>query len=197
MSAVPPTAVLEQTINALLSDLATRSPGALDALMAAAQRDLRQIAHRERMLVGGGETLSTTALVNEAYLKLSAGQLPSAMDRRLFFGIAARAMRQILVDHARAASAAKRGGGAKHESLAAAEQQPAELARADEVLALDDALGALERANTRAAEVVQLRYFAGLGDAEIGRLLGIDESTVRRDWVKARGWLFERLGGGR
>lgn len=186
---------IAETLDALLGRLAASEPGALDALVQATQRDLRRIAHRERMAMGGGETLSTTALVNEAYLKLAGSRLPADVDRRLFFGAAARVMRQVLVDHARAAHAQKRGSGAVHESLSAAAGVPTPEARADDLLALDQALDGLAQANARAAEVVGLRYFAGLGDAEIAGLLGVDESTVRRDWIKARGWLFQRLGG--
>lgn len=180
---------------ALLARLDPAQPGALDALIAAAQHDLRRIARRERLSLGAGETLSTTALVNEAYLKLVDGTLPAPIDRRLFFGIAARCMRQVLVDHLRAARADKRGGGVAALSLSAA----AQLAAADDIdlLALDAALAALEKVSARAAEVVQLRYFAGLGDREIGELLGVNEATVRRDWLKARGWLFGFLGGAR
>jgi RNA polymerase sigma factor (TIGR02999 family) len=185
---------IAETLDALLGRLAASEPGALDALVAATQRDLRRIAHRERLAIGGGETLSTTALVNEAYLKLAGSRLPADVDRRLFFGAAARVMRQVLVDHARAAHALKRGSGAVHESLSAAAGVPAPETRADDLLALDQALDGLAQANARAAEVVGLRYFAGLGDAEIAGLLGVDESTVRRDWIKARGWLFQRLG---
>lgn len=183
-----------ESIDALLAQLRASEPGALDGLIRATQRDLRRIAHGERVAMGGSETLSTTALVNEAYLRLSRSRLPADVDRRLFFGAAARVMRQVLVDHARATQAQKRGCGLLHESLSAAAGVPAPEALADDMLALDQALDGLALANARAAEVVGLRYFAGLGDAEIAGLLGIDESTVRRDWIKARGWLFQRLG---
>jgi RNA polymerase sigma factor (TIGR02999 family) len=189
-------ASIAETLDGLLAGLAAREPGALDALVRATQHDLRRIAHRERQAMGGGETLSTTALVNEAYLKLAGSRLPADVDRRLFFGAAARVMRQVLVDHARAAHAIKRGSGAVHESLSAAAAVAAPAARVDDLLALDQALDGLAAANARAAEVVHLRYFAGLGDAEIAGLLGVDESTVRRDWIKARGWLFQHLGDG-
>jgi RNA polymerase sigma factor (TIGR02999 family) len=188
-------ASIAETLDAMLARLATREPGALDALVSATQADLRRIAHRERLAMGGGETLSTTALVNEAYLKLAGSRLPADVDRRLFFGAAARVMRQVLVDHARAAHALKRGSGAVHESLSAAGAVAAPAARTDDLVALDQALDGLAAANGRAAEVVNLRYFAGLGDGEIADLLGVDESTVRRDWIKARGWLFQHLGG--
>ena len=180
----------------LLRELSATRDGTLGELIAAVQQDLRAIAHRERVVIGAGPTLSTTALVNEAYIRLSEGRLPDAMDRRHFFGVASRAMRQILVDYARARGAAKRGGGRPHDSLSAADEVAHDVAAADEMLALDDALGALERASARAAEVVQLRYFGGLTDAEIAALLEVDESTVRRDWIKARGWLYQRLQAG-
>ncbi len=176
----------------LLRDLAAERTGSLGELVAAVQQDLRSIAHRERVVVGAGTTLSTTALVNEAYIRLSEGRLPEAMDRRHFFGVASRAMRQILVDYARAQRAAKRGGGKAHESLSAAEHVGTDAA-ADEMIALDDALATLASASARAAEVVELRYFGGLTDAEIATLLGVNEATVRRDWIKARGWLYQRL----
>ncbi|HET7844408.1 MAG TPA: ECF-type sigma factor [Xanthomonadales bacterium] len=186
----------QDTVGELLRRLGSARAESLGELMAVVQADLRAIAHRERMLGGAGPTLSTTALVNEAWLKLREGRLPDAIDRRMFFGIAARAMRQVLVDYARERRAAKRGGGRAHDSLSAVDQMESADPPADELLALDDALAALERTNQRAAEVVQLRYFGGLADAEIGEVLGVDESTVRRDWLKARGWLHERLKGG-
>jgi RNA polymerase sigma factor (TIGR02999 family) len=179
----------------LLRQLSADTPGTLSALIVAAQHDLRRIAHRERVAFGPGETLSTTALVNEAYLRLSHGKLPQPLDRRYFFGIASRAMRQILVEHARAHSAQKRGGGAIHTTLSAAEGMPDPALAAEDLLVLDDALSALEEVSVRAAEIVYLRYFGGLTDAEIGALLDIDQSTVRRDWSKARGWLYRRMTG--
>lgn len=184
---------LSAGLTGLLARLDPAQPGALDQLIAAAQNDLRRIARRERLSMGAGETLSTTALVNEAYLKLAGARLPENVDRRLFFGIAARCMRQVLVDHFRAARADKRGGGALALSLSAAEDLPVEGVL--DLVELDAALAALEKVSARAAEVVQLRYFAGLTDREIAELLQVNEVTVRRDWLKARGWLFGFLGG--
>jgi RNA polymerase sigma factor (TIGR02999 family) len=182
-------------ITDLLRQLSVDAPGALPALMVAAQQDLRRIARSERVAFAAGETLSTTALVNEAYLRLSHSKLPQPIDRRFFFGIAARTMRQILVDHARAESRLKRGARAVHTTLSSAESLPDPALAADDLLVLDDALSALERNSARAAEIVHLRYFGGLTDAEIAELLGIDQSTVRRDWSKARGWLHRRMSG--
>lgn len=184
---------LTQSLEPLLVALRTQQPGALGQLIRATQQDLRRIARRERLDGGGSETLSTTALVNEAYIRLARSGLPSDVDRRLFFGAAARVMRQVLIDHARTNHAQKRGGGIEHESLSAALGTAAPEAQTIEWLALDRALEDLAAANQRAAEVVQLRFFAGLGDAEIADLLAVDESTVRRDWAKARGWLHQRL----
>jgi RNA polymerase sigma factor (TIGR02999 family) len=177
----------------LLRELSAKTPGSLAALMAAAQHDLRRIAHGERAAFGAGQTLSTTALVNEAYLRLSHRQLPQNLDRRYFFGIAARTMRQILVDYAREESAQKRGAGAVHTTLSAANNLADPALAADDLLLLDNALSALENVSARAAEIVHLRYFGGLTDAEISALLQVDESTVRRDWAKARGWLFAQM----
>ena len=177
----------------LLQALADDRRGCLAQLFAVAQRDLRRIAHRERTSVNAGDTLSTTALINDAYLKLSESALPAFSDRRHFYAIAARAMRQLLIDYARTRLAQKRGGGAVAvpltDSLGLADD-PDDAARAIE---LGDALDRLEAHNPRLAQVVYLRFYAGLSDVEIGALLGVEESTVRRDWLKARGWLFRTL----
>jgi RNA polymerase sigma factor (TIGR02999 family) len=188
----PTDASPEAEVTALLRDLAGERPGALHALLRAVQGDLRRVAHFERLAVHGGETLSTTALVNEAYLKLSAA-LPAFADRRHFYTVAARAMRQILIDHARAQLAQKRGGGAAIDTLGAADDIADDTAEAQRVIELDDAIERLALASPRAAQTVQLRFFAGLSDREIGALFGVDESTVRRDWLKARGWLYQQL----
>lgn len=166
----------------------------LSALMTGLQNELRQIAHRQRRRGGAGETLSTTALVNEAYLKFaSSPELFGRVDRNHFLAIAARAMRNIVINHARDRVAQKRGGGASHETLGEVEVLDAGLAEANRILELNDALGRLEQVRPRLAQVVQLRYFAGLSEEETGEVLDLDRSTVRRDWLKARGWLFERL----
>lgn len=166
----------------------------LSALMTGLQSELRQIAHRQRRRGGAGETLSTTALVNEAYLKFaSSPELFGRIERNHFLAIAARAMRNIVINHARDRVAQKRGGGAAHETLGEIEAFDADLAEANRILELNDALGRLEQVRPRLAQVVQLRYFAGLSEEETGEVLDLDRSTVRRDWLKARGWLFERL----
>lgn len=166
----------------------------LASLMTDMQGELRQIAHRQRRRGAVGETLSTTALVNEAYLKFaSSPELFGQIDRNHFLAIAARAMRNIVINHARDRVAQKRGGGAPHETLGDVDVLDADLAEANRILELNDALERLERVRPRLAQVVQLRYFAGLSEDETGEILDLDRSTVRRDWLKARGWLYERL----
>lgn len=166
----------------------------LASLMTDMQGELRQIAHRQRRRGAVGETLSTTALVNEAYLKFaSSPELFGQIERNHFLAIAARAMRNIVINHARDRVAQKRGGGALHESLGDVDVLDADLAEANRILELNDALERLERVRPRLAQVVQLRYFAGLSEDETGEILDLDRSTVRRDWLKARGWLYERL----
>ena len=180
-------------VTALLRELAADRAGTLPALFALVQADLKRVAHRERLSMHAGDTLSTTALINEAYLKLSAASLPVFADRRHFYGIAARAMRQVLVDYARSKLRGKRGGGAAHESLDAAAEAGDDPADAARLLEINDALDRLEAVHPRLAQVVYLRFYGGFSDVEIGTALDVEESTVRRDWLKARGWLFDSL----
>ncbi len=141
-----------------------------------------------------GETLNTTALVNEAYLKLAAGGRASWNDRAHFFALAARAMRQILVDSARRRMASKRGG--RGEWLVSLDEglHPAPV-RPEQLIALDEALGRLAALDPRRAAVVEQRYFAGLSVPETARVLGISAATVERDWRTARAWLTMELRG--
>lgn len=166
----------------------------LSQLMTDLQGELRQIARHRRRRGGAGETLSTTALVNEAYLKFAASpELFGGIERGHFLAIAANAMRNIVINHARDRVAQKRGGGVRHETLGSIGLAGADVAEAHQLLELNDALERLEKVRPRLARVVQLRYFAGLSEEETGQVLEIDRSTVRRDWLKARGWLYERL----
>jgi RNA polymerase sigma factor (TIGR02999 family) len=151
--------------------------------------DLRRLAQRERRRVSAGETLQTTALVNEAYLKLR-GSRGWNTDTH-FLRAAALAMRHALVNHAVARLTDKRGGGAVPLPLDAALEVPADDDRA--MLALDEALGRLAREALRLAQVVECRYFAGYDDAETALALGISERTVTRDWTLARAWLNREL----
>lgn len=184
----------ETEIGLQLEGLAKASGLDLASLMTGMQGELRQIARRQRRRGAVGETLSTTALVNEAYLKFaSSPELFGRIDRTHFLAIAARAMRNIVINHARDRVAQKRGGGAIHDSLGQLDAVDADIDEAMRLLELDDALKRLEAVRPRLAQVVQLRYFAGLSEEETGEVLDLDRSTVRRDWLKARGWLYERL----
>jgi RNA polymerase sigma factor (TIGR02999 family) len=168
---------------------ATRSLA--DQLIPLFYEDLKRLAHRERSRVGGNATLQTTALVNEAYLKLRGTQ---AWDSDAhFMRAAALAMRHALVNHALARLTGKRGSGTAALPITAA----LDVATEDDatVLALNEALGKLARDSLRLAQVVECRYFAGYDDAETARALDISERTVRRDWLLARAWLHRELAG--
>jgi RNA polymerase sigma factor (TIGR02999 family) len=176
-------------ITTLLAALRDGDRGALDRLFPLVYRELRERAHQQLGRRSGGETLSATALVNEAYLKLAGSNHASYNDRVHFFAVASRAMRQILLDHARQAATAKRGG-------AVVDLDPDELAdpgRADELIALDEALGNLERLDERLARMVELRFFGGLSVEETADLLGVSPRTVKRDWRKARAFLHSTM----
>jgi RNA polymerase sigma factor (TIGR02999 family) len=171
----------------------------MELLMARVYDDLRRIAHRQMGAEASGHTLGTTGLVHEAYLRLLDQQRAQWTDRAQFFAIAARMMRRVLVDYARMHRAERRGGGERPLSLDADESTtgaPPELqvaARADELVALDEALGRLEASNERQARVVELRYFVGLTEEEVATVLGVTARTVRRDWSAARDWLYEEV----
>lgn len=152
-------------------------------------QELRAIARRNRLRVMGGETLQTTALINEAYLCMAG--VERFGSRGEFLRYAAKAMRNILIDRAREQLAEKRGGGIKAEPLEAAEGFVVE--EDATVVAVHEALGALAAFDERLAEVVQCRYFAGYDDAQTAEALGIGERTVQRDWSTARAWLRKEL----
>jgi RNA polymerase sigma factor (TIGR02999 family) len=163
--------------------------GLADQLMPLFYEDLKRLAHRERSRVGAGATLQTTALVNEAYLKLR-GTRSWNTDVH-FLRAAALAMRHALVNHAVARLAGKRGAGTIPLPITAALDVAVEDDAA--MLALNEALGRLARDSLRLAQVVECRYFAGYDDAETARALDISERTVRRDWTLARAWLHREL----
>jgi RNA polymerase sigma factor (TIGR02999 family) len=160
---------------------------ALDRLVPLLYDELRALARRQLSRERAGHTLHATALVHEAYMKLAAVEF-DATDRAHFLAIAARAMRQVLVDHARTRKAIKRGGEWQRTTLA--DGHNAIEYRADEILALDRALDTLD---TRQRQVVEFRFFAGMEEQEIATVLGVTDRTVRRDWVKARAWLYRSL----
>ncbi|MEO7755368.1 MAG: ECF-type sigma factor [Dokdonella sp.] len=161
-----------------------------DQLLPLFYDDLKRLAHRERSRVGAGVTLQTTALVNEAYLKLRGTQGWNTDAH--FLRAAALAMRHALVSHAVARLATKRGGGAVALPITEALDVPIEDDDAT-TLALNEALGRLAQDSLRLAQVVECRYFAGYDDAETARALNVSERTVRRDWTLARAWLHREL----
>src|SRR5262245_11263479 len=153
--------------------------------------ELRAIAHRQLRGERPHHTLGTTALVNEAYLRLVNQQSASWNDRAHFFAVAARMMRRVLVDYARMRGARKREAAKNRvpleDALASVEEQ------SDMVIALDEALVRLADLDPRLVQVVELRFFAGLTEEEAADVLGVSARTVRYDWVKAKGWLYREL----
>jgi len=173
------------------SETSVSNPDVAADLFAIVYEELRRIARSQRRGAGGTATLETTALVHEVYLKLSASDAARGMDRVHFLSLAARAMRQILVDHARSRSRLKRGGDCIITGL------NGEIGGADEIVdlvALDAALSDLAEFDPRAGRIVEWRIFSGLEIAEIARLQNLAERTVFRDWRRARAFLIQRLG---
>lgn len=172
-------------ITVLIRQLAAGDSSARDRLFSAAYPELRKLAHVR--LRGGGHstTLGTTALVHEYYLRFQRGGELRADDRRAFFAYASRAMRSIIIDTLRASRAGRRGGDLAKVTLDTACDVALPCA-ATEVLRIHEALGALEEAEPRLAKVVEMRYFGGYSEAEIGDALDLTDRTVRRDWDKAR-----------
>ncbi|MBI1355948.1 MAG: sigma-70 family RNA polymerase sigma factor [Acidobacteria bacterium] len=170
-------------------------PQAPEQLYPLIYAELRRIARR--LLAGerAGHTLDTAGLVNEAYLKLADPTQNPAEGRAHFLRIAARAMRQILVDHARRKGAEKRGGDWARTSMD--EARLGQAPRGEEMLALDEALNRLNEVDERLRQIVEFRFFAGLSETEIAEALGVTTRTVQREWAKARAWLHKELYGGR
>lgn len=181
-------------VTQLLDQLRGGNNQALDRLFPLVYQELRLAADRVLRREASGHTLQPTALVHEAYLKLASGPVAS-QNRAHFLGIAARAMRQVLVDHARRRRAAKRGGGEAAVSLS--EADGALNIQSDDILALDEALERLGEQNPRLRQVVELRFFGGLTEEETAETLGVTARTVQRDWAKARAWLYKELAASR
>lgn len=175
----------------LLKRAGAGDQAAFDAVLPLVYGELRRIAAREMRREQGGRTLQTTALVHEAYLRLLKGASLSFENRAHFLGIAARAMREILIERARARVAAKRGGHSVRVTFedAAVQTRPASI----DVLALDEALRRLARLDERHARVVELRYFGGMSVEETAAALGLSPATVKRAWTLARAWLYKEL----
>ena len=180
-----------QRVTELLAHWSHGDDAALAELTPLVYEELRRLAHHHM----GGErpdhTLQTTALVNEAYLRLADQTNPRWQNRAHFFAVAARAMRQILVDHAKAQQRQKRGAGASKIDLDEAALISPEQTGA--ILDLNDALERLAMLDSRTAHVVELRFFGGLNQDEMAEVLKISPVTVRRDWVFAKAWLYKEL----
>jgi len=180
------------TVSRLLSGARQGDPRAAAELFPLIYAELRNLARQRMSNERAGHTLQPTALVHEAYLKLLGGDKAQWASRKQFFFAAAEAMRQILIDHARARAGLKRGGGKKRVALnsvdlAIDEQIP-------EILALDEAISRLEKVSPDVAAVVRLRFYAGLSVEETAEALGISPRTVKREWTYARARLFRELG---
>jgi RNA polymerase sigma factor (TIGR02999 family) len=193
MSTSPPPAVAPSPggVTALLLAWGAGDRSALDALVPAVYGELRRQAARALRREAAGHTLQPTALVHEAFLRLVDHARVPWESRAQFFGVAARCMRQILVDHARTRGAAKRGGAAVPVALDEANVRAPEAA--EEVLALDEALERLAVLDPEQARVVELRYFGGLTIAETAAALGVSPATVKREWAVASAWLRREL----
>lgn len=180
-----------EPITELLLDLRSGDPSALDRLFPLVYQELRRVAHRQLRAEREEHTLGTTGLVHEAYLRLVDQTRTEYRDRRHFFALAARAMRRVLVDYARRYRAQKRGGDKRPLSLDEAAMPAGH--RAEDMLALDEALDRLAELDSRLSQVVECRFFGGLNEEETAEVVGVDPRTVRRDWVKARNWLSREL----
>jgi RNA polymerase sigma factor (TIGR02999 family) len=164
---------------------------AFDQLMPLIDEELRRLAHRYMSRERAGHTLQTTALVNEAFLRLVNRKNLRWQNRAHFFGLAAQVMRTILVDHARSHASAKRGGGARNleldEALVVSQQKAAE------VIALDEALKQLALIDPRQSRIVELRFFGGLTVEEAAEVLHVSPVTIKREWSTAKAWLYHEL----
>jgi RNA polymerase sigma factor (TIGR02999 family) len=182
---------MPNSVTKLLLEASGGAPDAFARLMPLVYEELREIARRQMEKERKHHTLSPTALVHEAYLKLVGTERLIWRDRGHFFAVAAEAMRRVLIDLARRRGRAKRGGGRLRLPLNVIDLG-LELDR-DTVLALDEALERLKERDPRMAEVVLLRFYAGLSNEEAARALGISVRTVKREWTFARAWLYDEL----
>ena len=181
----------EEEVTALLRRWRDGDEGALNKLTPLVYDELHRLAHKYIRRERPGHTLQTTALVNEAYVRLVDQNSVDWQNRAHFFGVAAQVMRHILVDYARQQTAVKRGGGVERfnldEGLIVSKESAAEL------VALDEALKALSKLYPRRSKVVELRYFGGLNNKEASEILNVSETTIERDWRFARAWLFREM----
>jgi RNA polymerase sigma-70 factor, ECF subfamily len=178
-------------ITCLLLNWGTGDRAALDRLIPLVYQELRRLAHLQMRRERAGDTLQTTALVNEAYLRLVDYERVRPHDRTHFFAIAAQAMRRILIERARSRGSKKRGSGAQRLSLSEA----ADISnnQAADLVALDEALTNLAGIDSRKSQIVELKYFGGLTTEEISEVLGVSTPTVERDWRMAKIWLHREI----
>jgi RNA polymerase sigma factor (TIGR02999 family) len=178
-------------VTQLLIDWSNGDQSALDKLMPLIDEELRRLAHRYMSRERAGHTLQTTALVNEAFLRLVNRKNLQWQNRAHFFGLAAQVMRTILVDHARSHASAKRGGGTRNleldEAMVVSQQ------KASEVIALDEALKQLALIDPRQSRIVELRFFGGLTVEESAEVLNVSPVTIKREWSTAKAWLYHEL----
>jgi RNA polymerase sigma factor (TIGR02999 family) len=187
-----------QSVSRVLQELKAGNRGAFDELLPLVYDELHLIAERQRRRWEGDETLNTTALVNEAYLKLVDQSAPDWQSRAHFLAVASTAMRQILMDYAKRKRAAKRGGRrphiALHEIEAALHEAEDPSGVRDEVLvALDDALRRLDQRDQRQTRIVECRFFGGMSIEDTAGALGVSPATVKRGWAMAQAWLYRDL----
>jgi len=180
-------------VTRLLVDWGNGDQAALDELIPLVYDELRRMAGRYMRRESKGHTLQTSALVNEAYLRLVDQKSVQWQNRAHFFGVAAHLMRRILVDHARSRSRAKRGGGAQMVSLAEQAVTSKEVA---DVIALDDALKNLAEMDPRKSQIVEMKFFGGLTTEEVAEVLKVTSRTVEREWRKAKAWLNRAISKG-
>ena len=178
-------------VTRILDRLQQGDPTAAEGLLPLVYSELRKLAAAKMAQQPPGQTLQATALVHEAYLKLLGGERTNWQDRRHFFAAAAEAMRHILVDRARRRLRARHGGNA--ERVDVDDVEIAAPAKEEILLLLNDAMTELKAVSPERAEIVNLRFFAGLTEAEIGVILKLSERSVQRQWSYARAWLFERI----
>ena len=188
---MPPLAPSPEQITELLAQTGYWKGAQLNEVAPLVYQELRQIAHRYMRSERGGHTLQTTALVNEAYLRLADQTNPHWQDRMHFFAGAAQMMRHILVDYARSRDRVKRGAGAVRIELS--EEAIVTESQAEQVVDLNDALERFATLDRRASQVVELKYFGGMSYDEIAGVLDISAITVRRDWEFAKAWLHKDL----
>jgi len=188
----------DETVARLLRELSRGSREAFDELLPLVYAELHELAHRQRGRWHGDETLGSTALVHEAYLRLVDQTTPHWQNRPHFLAVASRAMRQILLDYAKRKHAAKRAGGRPHLSLQEVEAAlggaaPASDADSEALIALEGALQRLERHDARQSRIVECRFFGGMTIEDTALALRVSPATVKRSWAMAQAWLYRDL----